>query len=132
MKNEHYNPNLYQNLLLVSLVTLLFAALPFDIFATTTDPNPSPNTSSSTQPTTALETILCNGLEIIQGGVGRAIAIFAIIFIGISLFMGKVSWGLAISTALGIGAIFGAASVVEALGAGDSTCDGYEQISGIS
>lgn len=72
--------------------------------------------------TTVAEDTLCNLLNIAQGSVGKSIAAFAIIFIGVSLFMGKVSWGLAISTAIGIGAIFGAASIVDALGAGSTSC----------
>jgi len=69
-----------------------------------------------------LEQILCNALLIVQGGVGRSIAAFAIIFIGISLFLGKVSWGVAIATVLGIGAIFGASTIVEGLGGGGANC----------
>jgi len=64
---------------------------------------------------TQIEVTLCKVLELLTGTIGKAIAAFAIIFIGVSLFMGKVSWGLAISTALGIGAIFGAAGIVEAI-----------------
>ncbi|MBT4922025.1 MAG: TrbC/VirB2 family protein [Rickettsiales bacterium] len=73
-----------------------------------------------------LEQILCNTLAIVQGGVGKSIAAFAIIFIGVSLFLGKVSWGVAIATVLGIGAIFGATSIVEGLGAGDGSCSAAE------
>ena len=69
-----------------------------------------------------LETVLCNALAIVQGGVGKSIAAFAIIFVGVSLFLGKVSWGVAIATALGIGAIFGASSIVEGLGGGEGDC----------
>lgn len=69
-----------------------------------------------------LETVLCNALSIVQGSVGKSIAAFAIIFIGVSLFLGKVSWGVAIATALGIGAIFGASSIVEGLGGGTEAC----------
>jgi type IV secretory pathway VirB2 component (pilin) len=87
------------------------------VFFLLTDP------AMAAAPTTGLETVVCNALIIIQGGVGRGIAAFAIIFIGISLFLGKVSWGVAISTALGIAAIFGAGSIVSALGGGGSDCD---------
>ncbi|MBT4989327.1 MAG: TrbC/VirB2 family protein [Rickettsiales bacterium] len=74
-----------------------------------------------------LEQILCNALAIVQGGVGKSIAAFAIIFIGVSLFLGKVSWGVAIATVLGIGAIFGATTIVEGLGAGGGSCDAGPQ-----
>ena len=70
-----------------------------------------------------LEGVMCNVINIVQGGVGKGIAAFGIIFIGVSLFLGKVSWGLAISTALGIGAIFGAATIVDAIaGSQGSIC----------
>ena len=58
----------------------------------------------------------------VQGGVGKTIAAFAIIMIGAAMFLGKISWGLAISTAIGIGAIFGASTIVAALGGGEQTC----------
>ena len=78
---------------------------------------------------TQVEVTLCKVLELLTGVIGKAIAAFAIIFIGVSLFMGKVSWGLAISTALGIGAIFGAAGLVDAIsGKGEldvATCAAY-------
>jgi len=64
---------------------------------------------------TQIDRTMCTVVTMLTGTIGKAIAIFAIIFIGVSLFMGKVSWGLAISTAIGIGAIFGAAGIVDTL-----------------
>ena len=72
---------------------------------------------------TTLESTLCKMLAMLNGTIGKGVAAFAIMFVGISLFMGKVSWGLAISTALGIGAIFGATGMVTALGGGDLDLD---------
>ena len=79
---------------------------------------------------TVIESTLCKLLAMLTGTIGKGVAAFAIMFVGISLFMGKVSWGLAISTALGIGAIFGAAGIVKALGGGDldiNACATYEE-----
>jgi type IV secretory pathway VirB2 component (pilin) len=56
--------------------------------------------------------VLCNVVGQLQGTIGKAIATIAIIVLGVGLFMGKLSWQLAIATALGIGLIFGAAGVV--------------------
>jgi type IV secretion system protein VirB2 len=67
---------------------------------------------------TNVEKVLCNALSFVMGPIGKGIAAFAIIMIGVSLFLGKVSWGLGISTALGIGAIFGAPGIVAKLGGG--------------
>ena len=55
---------------------------------------------------------LCNVVNQLQGGIGKAIATIAIIVLGIGLFLGKLSWPLAVATAIGIGLIFGAAGVV--------------------
>ena len=68
---------------------------------------------------TQIEVVLCNTLELVQGPVGKGIGTVAIIFLGVSLFLGKVSWGLAISTAIGIGFIFGAGGIVSAIGGVD-------------
>jgi len=55
---------------------------------------------------------LCNVVKAMTGTIGKSIASIAIIALAIGLFMGKLSWGLALATALGIGMIFGASSVV--------------------
>lgn len=69
----------------------------------------------------ALAQILCNVVEWFTGPVGAGIATLAIIVIGIGALMGKVSWGMAIIVGIGVGVIFGAPTIVDALGA-DSTC----------
>jgi type IV secretory pathway VirB2 component (pilin) len=71
--------------------------------------------AATTYKPTQIDQTMCTVVTMLTGTIGKAIAIFAIIFIGVSLFMGKVSWGLAISTAIGIGAIFGAAGIVDTL-----------------
>jgi type IV secretory pathway VirB2 component (pilin) len=52
----------------------------------------------------------------LTGTWGKAIATIAIVALGIGLFLGKLSWGLAISTAVGVGMIFGAAQITQWLG----------------
>ncbi len=87
---------------------------------------PQPKESFATASTsTNLDTAMCNVLKVMQGTLGKALAAFVIVFLGISLFLGKVSWGLAISSALGIGAIFGAGSIVNAIaGSSGDVCVG--------
>ena len=47
------------------------------------------------------------------------------IFLGFSLFMGKVTWGLALALGIGIAAIFGAPEIVSLLGGGEEeACSG--------
>lgn len=64
----------------------------------------------------ALGQVLCNVVAWFTGRVGQAIATLAILVIGIGALMGKVSWGMAIIVGIGVGVIFGAPSIVHALG----------------
>ncbi len=84
----------------------------FSFFALVIFLNPSQAFAADTE----IESTLCTILYFLTGTIGKAIAAFALVFLGISLFLGKVSWGLAISTALGIATIFGAPQLVETLG----------------
>ena len=77
-----------------------------------------PSIAEAAPAETQLEATLCKILKFLTGNIGKAIAAFALVFLGISLFLGKVSWGLAISTALGVATIFGAPKLVQTLGAG--------------
>jgi type IV secretion system protein VirB2 len=74
------------------------------------------NTSDS-----AITNILCNAVNQLTGGIGRAIAIIIIISLAIMLFIGKVSWGMAIAVSVGMGILFGAKDVVKLL-SGDTAC----------
>ena len=71
----------------------------------------------------AISKVLCDVVTTLQGAIGKAIAIIAIIVLGIGLFMGKLSWPLALATAIGIGIIFGAGTIITWLfPAGSSGC----------
>jgi len=59
--------------------------------------------------------VLCSVVNIILGSMGRALATLAIIFIGVGATLGKVSWGMAITVAVGISVMLGAPSVLFAL-----------------
>lgn len=72
-----------------------------------------------------LANALCNVAGWFQGGVGQAIASLAIIFLGISAFFGKVTWGTALLFAAGIFAIFGSADIVQAIISGTSSGEGF-------
>jgi type IV secretory pathway VirB2 component (pilin) len=66
-----------------------------------------------------MDTFICNAVSFVTGSVGKAIATVAILILGIGAFFGKVTWGLAVLVAIGMGGVFGAASVVNAVsGAG--------------
>lgn len=55
-----------------------------------------------------MEEVLCTILLIILGDAGRGIATLAVMGMGFGAMMGKVSWGQAMTVAVGIGIMFGA------------------------
>ena len=59
---------------------------------------------------------LCNIIKFLTGGIGKAIAVLAIVILGVGAFFGKVNWGLAVTVTVGIIGIFGAFSIIEAVG----------------
>lgn len=71
----------------------------------------------------ALDTVFCNVINWFNGPVGKGIATIAIIVVGVGALMGKVSWGMAIIVGLGVALIFGATTIVDALGGiGSGNC----------
>ena len=54
-------------------------------------------------------------MEVVTGNGGKAFAAFAILSVGIGFFTGKVSWGLLVGVTMGVGAMFGAPSIVSAI-----------------
>jgi type IV secretion system protein VirB2 len=69
------------------------------------------NTTNVDDPT-GIVTIFCNVIGQITGGIGKVIAILILISMAIGLFIGKISWGLAIAVMVGMGLLFGASGVV--------------------
>lgn len=81
------------------------------------------------EPPSAISNTICTIVNQLTGPVGRGIATVAVVFVGIGLFLGKMSWGLAIAVGIGIGAIFGAAQLVELLapqGSPSQNCEGAQ------
>ena len=77
------------------------------------------NNASDINQSNAMAKVLCNVLKFVTGGIGKTIASFIIIGVGIGFFTGKVSWGLLIGVTLGISAMFGAPAIIGAI-TGDS------------
>jgi type IV secretion system protein VirB2 len=75
------------------------------------------NIAEAAQPD-EISRVLCRVINQLQGGIGRGIATIAIIVLGIGLFLGKLNWTVALATAIGIGVIFGAGTVVNWLSPG--------------
>lgn len=91
-----------------------------------------PGIASAAAGTTAdnnnLTVIVCNVILLLQGNIARGVAAFGVIFLGFSLFLGKISWGTALALAMGLGAIFGAQALVNLASGGTGlNCTGAVQ-----
>ncbi len=70
----------------------------------------------------AIQDVFCNLVILLTGTTGKAIATVAVIAVGVGALLGKISWGMALIVGLGIALIFGAASIVTALGGTSTGC----------
>jgi type IV secretion system protein VirB2 len=66
--------------------------------------------------------VMCNAIDLLTGSIGKSITVVIIISLGIMLLLGKVTWGVAIALAIGIGVIFGSTEFVQLL-SGDASFD---------
>lgn len=98
------------------LTFVVMAFMPSFAFATTSDTN-------------AVTCVLCKVVALATGGIGKAIGIIIVISLGIMLFLGKVTWGLAFAVFIGMALLFGAENMITTL-TGDETnaCDSYESV----
>ena len=105
--------SILKKLTILSILSLLFVFAPIatgsnDVFA-------QDNTYSATD-ANALTGTMCRAFQLATGTAGKTFAAFAIISMGLGFFTGKVSWGLMIGVMAGIAAIFGAPTMVSAIG----------------
>ncbi len=56
--------------------------------------------------------LLTSILNVFNGGLARMLAVLAIIGLGLSAMVGRLTWGLAIRVVVGIVLVFGAAAIV--------------------
>jgi type IV secretion system protein VirB2 len=72
---------------------------------------------------TPMGNVLCTVVKWFTGNTGKGLATIAITVIGIGALLGKVSWGMAIIVGIGVAIVFGAAGIVDSMGANaSSTC----------
>ena len=105
--------SILKKLTILSVLSLLFVFAPIatgsnNVFA-------QDNTYSATD-ANALTGTMCRAFKLATGTAGKTFAAFAIISMGLGFFTGKVSWGLMIGVMAGIAAIFGAPTMVSAIG----------------
>ena len=65
-----------------------------------------------TEASESVTNVICRAIKIVQGPTGKTLAILVIISLAIGLFLGKITWGVAIAVAVGMGILFGANTVV--------------------
>lgn len=65
---------------------------------------------------TTLDNTICKVVNTLTGRAGKAVATIGVFFLGIGLFLGKMSWATALAIGLGIGAIFGATTLINWIG----------------
>ena len=73
------------------------------------------------QSDTPMGSVLCTAVGWFTGNTGKGLATIAITVIGIGALLGKVSWGMAIIVGIGVAIVFGAAGIVNSLGASGGT-----------
>jgi type IV secretory pathway VirB2 component (pilin) len=108
-------------LLLVFLIAIVISDVSFAALSdgSSTDVDPS-----------GIITIFCNVINQITNGVGKVISILILISMAIALFLGKITWGLAICVMVGMGLLFGASGVVDTIAPGNGTkniCEAVKQ-----
>lgn len=108
-KNIKLDTKAYWSFCIVFCLFSLVAIMPEAMAAATA------NTSD------AISGVLCKVVTKLTGQMGRGIATIAIIVLGIGLFLGKLSWAVAVATAIGIGLIFGSAQMVTWIGGSSTT-----------
>ena len=107
----------------------LFGANPFMNEAAATSNKPKSNPGGSTGGDTlnsdfnrSLADTLCNVLKFVTGSVGKTIATFAIIFIGVTFLNGKCNWTVLVTFSVGLAAIFAAPKIISTFTGGSVVC----------
>jgi type IV secretion system protein VirB2 len=98
----------------------LVVILAFSTFAVTPD-------VFAVEDETGIVQIFCNVINEITGGIGKVISILILISMAIGLFLGKITWGLAIATMVAMGLLFGASGLINVITKGVSS-DNQEDI----
>ncbi len=112
LKILNNNPvNTYLQICLVLALSVVALGFPLESLA------------AAASDTSGLTTGLCKVVNMLMGTVGQAIAMIALCALGIGIFLGKLSWPLALATAVGITFIFSAKTIVGWLSGGSvSAC----------
>ncbi len=98
----------------------VLALLGFLVFLMSSQAVSAIDATTSSDPT-GIITIFCNVINQATGGVGKVICVLILISMAIGLFLGKITWGLAIAVMVGMGMLFGATGLVDLISSGSNT-----------
>lgn len=76
---------------------------------------------AQTEINTPFGKVFCTVVAWFTGNTGKGLATIAITIIGVGALLGKVSWGMALIVGTGVAIVFGAAGIVDAMGADAAT-----------
>lgn len=107
MKTQTKDLSLAWQICLMVMLSAVVVMMPDLAFATATTSNDTP-----------MGNVLCTVVGWFTGNTGKGLATIAITVIGIGALLGKVSWGMAIIVGIGVAIVFGAAGLVNTMGAG--------------
>ena len=97
------------------LLAIVVMSMPYEVLAA------AQSTKISSASAGGIAGTMCKVTNALTGPIGKGIATIAVVVLGIGLFLGKLSWGLAMATAVGIGMIFSAGTIVNWLAGGSAT-----------
>jgi type IV secretory pathway VirB2 component (pilin) len=112
-----FNKNFF---MIKKIMVFLFV---FSVFTSTSVFAADPVSSSDGSDGGSMAVVLCNAMNFVTGTVGKTLASFVIIGVGLGFFTGKTSWGTMIGVTLGVSALFGAPAIIKAVTGGGNICD---------
>jgi type IV secretion system protein VirB2 len=101
-------------------IKTVLALLSFLVFLISSQAVSATDSTVPSDPT-GIITIFCNVINQATGGVGKVICVLILISMAIGLFLGKITWGLAIAVMVGMGMLFGATGLVDLISSGSNT-----------
>ena len=104
----------------IMVITLIIFSMNF-VLSTNLYASGDPPPAVATDAGQGIANVLCNVIQVAQGATGKTIATLVIISMAIGLFLGKITWGVAIAVAVGMGVLFGANTVVSFVSGGKSS-----------
>ena len=112
----------------IMVITLMIFSMNFVLSTNLYAAGDPPPPNDSTDAGQGIANVLCHVIQVAQGATGKTIATLVIISMAIGLFLGKITWGVAIAVAVGMGVLFGANTIVSFVSSTDAKGGGSVSI----